>query len=148
MKFVPLAVQLCTIINPVLVALLFVDGLLIKGASKERWRKIFTFWGMAALGVGVAVILAESGKKFEVWEGHPLFPSGHATFAVSAATCFVLQSSLSRAFLVVPLAVLMVICLPFAGFHTWDEVAGGTVLGIAIPLLIWRLVYLARTAPA
>ena len=143
-----LASLICNVVNPILLVMILEEPLIAEGEGRGKCWRVLCFWGKAVLGIAIAVILAELGKAFEVWAGHPRFPSGHTTFAVSAATCLILRRGTRWAFLVVPLAVLMMSSLPYANYHTWDEVAGGTVLGVTIPLLVWRFTRPARTAAA
>ncbi|MDX1935143.1 MAG: phosphatase PAP2 family protein [Capsulimonadales bacterium] len=110
-----------------------------QATARERFRITAAFWGRSLLGLGVAVALAELGKATEVWPGHPLFPSGHTTFAMSAATCIVLQRGKGWLWLLVPIVGLMGVCLVYGQWHTPDEVAGGLVVGSVVPRLLWKL---------
>lgn len=92
------------------------------------------FWGRCVLGVGLAVGLAESGKRWEVWPGHPSFPSGHETFCLAAMTCLVVRDPRWLA-LGLPLSLVMAWALIAAGFHTPIEVAGALLTG-PIPALL------------
>lgn len=99
--------------------------------------KLWEFWLRSALGIGLAVILAESGKRLEVWPGHPGFPSGHETLALAAATCLVVRD---RRWLwaVLPLALIQAVLLVIAHFHHPVEVAGALLTGPP-PVLLCHL---------
>jgi membrane-associated phospholipid phosphatase len=127
-------------INPIFIALILEEPLLNDRAPGESLRRGLRFWLRAVLCISVAVVLAEAGKKYQVWNGHPNFPSGHTTFATSAAASLVLQRGRRWFWLVVPLAVLMGISLAYAGWHTPDEVLAGWVLGAIVPPLLWKLI--------
>lgn len=99
------------------------------------WR----FWGGSALGIGVAVALAEWGKARMVWAGHPGFPSGHETFAAAAATCLVCHDRRWAA-LAVPAVTLMAWALVTAGYHTPADIGGALVLGPTVTVAChWAL---------
>jgi membrane-associated phospholipid phosphatase len=126
-------------INPIFIIMILEEPLLPLGIARERFLGTVSFWGRVLLCMGVAVTLAEMGKAHQVWHGHPLFPSGHTTFATSAATCLILQRGKVWAYLCVPLAVLMGVSLAYGHWHTPDEVLGGWILGAVVPYLLWRL---------
>ncbi len=133
----PLAVFICGVLNPIFSVLILEEVLL--APSLNRWLHTIIFWGKTLLALGSAVGLAELSKAKEFWPGHPFFPSGHTTFAVSAATCLILQRGKRWAWLTVPMAFMMMFYLVVGKFHTWDEVAGGTILGISFPIMVWKL---------
>ena len=91
------------------------------------------FWLRSGLGIGIAVVLAESGKHFEVWPGRPTFPSGHETLALAAGTCLVLRHPRWLVF-VLPLTVLQGWALVAGHFHRPVDVAGALVTGVLPPL--------------
>ena len=91
------------------------------------------FWLRSGLGIGIAVVLAESGKHFEVWPGRPTFPSGHETLALAAGTCLVLRRPRWLVF-VLPLAVFQGWALVAGHFHRPVDVAGALVTGVLPPL--------------
>ncbi len=110
-------------INPILVILLL-------GAPFYTLRPAgpWAFWARTALSIGLAVILAESGKHFEIWRGHPSFPSGHETFGLAAAVSLVLWDS--RWFwLTAPLILLLSWGLVGAHYHQPVDIAGACLLG-------------------
>ena len=99
----------------------------------RRGSGVLNFWARSLVGMGVGVALAESGKRWEVWEGHPGFPSGHETLALAAATCLACRD---RRWLAacVPLAALQAWALITGHFHTPEDVTGALVTGILPPL--------------
>ena len=104
----------------------------------RRSSGALNFWARSLVGIGAGVALAESGKRWEVWAGHPGFPSGHETLALAAATCLACQD---RRWLAagVPLAALQAWALITGHFHTPEDVTGGLVTGILPPLAAhWR----------
>jgi membrane-associated phospholipid phosphatase len=127
-------------INPIFIALILEEPLLGDGARGERLRRCLLFWARAALCIAVAVLLTEAGKRYEVWPGHPNFPSGHTTFATAAATSLVLQRGRRWLWLVAPLALLMGLSLAYGRWHTPDEVLAGWAVGTLVPLGLWRLI--------
>lgn len=94
----------------------------------------FPFWLRSAAGLGLAVSLAESGKYFEVWPGHPGFPSGHESFALSLATSLVVWDCRWLA-LALPLAGLQAWILIIAHFHQPPDVVGALFVGPPCTLL-------------
>ena len=92
------------------------------------------YWGRCVLGIGLAVALAEGGKRWEVWPGHPSFPSGHETFCLAAMTCLAARDPRWLA-LGLPLSLIMAWALIAAGFHTPTEVAGALLTGPGPALL-------------
>lgn len=117
-------------INPLLVGL-------ILAAPGPPTRAAGTFWGRCAVAVGLAVLLAEAGKKWEVWHGHSGFPSGHATLAAACATCLILRDRRWAA-LSVPATALMAWALVAARYHDVPDVVGALVLGPAVAALVLR----------
>lgn len=99
----------------------------------RRGPGVINFWLQSAVGIGVGVALAESGKKWEVWAGHPAFPSGHETLALAAATSLACRD---RRWLAagIPLAALQAWALVTGHFHTPEDVTGAVVTGIVPPL--------------
>ena len=125
-------------INPLFVGLI-VQEPLVAGQGKSAKSQIASallFYLRSLLAVGIAVTLAELGKKHQIWPGHPYFPSGHTTFAAAAATCIVIQRGWGWAWMVVPLVLLMAGSLVYGRWHTLDEVAAAMLLG---PLVAWWL---------
>lgn len=100
---------------------------------ETKRRSAPEFWLRSGLGIGIAVILAESGKHFMVWPGRPTFPSGHETLALAAGTCLVLRRPRWLA-LVLPLAAFQGWALVAGHFHRPVDVAGALVTGILPPL--------------
>jgi membrane-associated phospholipid phosphatase len=126
-------------ISPIFIALILEEPLLGEATTSARWRRGLIFWARAVLCIAGAVILAEMGKKYQVWHGHSNFPSGHTTFATSAATTLVLQRGRRWLWLVAPLAILMGISLAYDHWHTPDEVFAGWILGAIVALVLWRI---------
>ncbi len=127
MLFLPKLIA--TAINPVSALLL-----LIAPFAPPRPSHVPQYWARCILGVGLAVTLAESGKRWEVWPGHPSFPSGHETFCLAAMTCLAVRDP--RWLCVgLPLSGVMAWALIAAGFHTPIEVAGALLTGPGPALL-------------
>ncbi|MBC8104075.1 MAG: phosphatase PAP2 family protein [Cytophagales bacterium] len=136
-----LADLLSTAINPALVLLVLEEPLLGHQGRQEPWPR---FWGRSALSIGAAVGLAEAGKHYQIWPGHPLFPSGHMTFATAAASCLMLRRGLPWLGIALPLIGIMGISLVVGGWHTGTEVFGGLALGGFITLVCFGLLRQAR----
>ena len=117
------AAVIATAVNPLLAAFLVAAPFL--GTHKVScWE----FWGRSLLGLGLAVTLAESGKHFQVWPGHPSFPSGHETFGLCAATSLIFRDR-RWLIIVLPLTVLLAWALVAAHFHHPVDVAGALLVG-------------------
>ena len=118
-------------INYLLVTLLLLLPLL---QNKDDWRSRGEFWLRSALGIGLAVILAESGKHFVVLPGNPGFPSGHETFGLAAATSLALRDPtwLPNCLL---LTGLLAWALITAHYHQPVDVAGALLIGPPSALL-------------
>lgn len=114
---------LADVINPILVGLLAASGL---RACRQEYGSILR----CALGIVVAVLVAETGKRYQVWHGHPAFPSGHETLAVACATALLIRSRRWAA-VVVPLSAAIGWALVRAGHHTPIEVIAGAATGAA-----------------
>ncbi len=120
-------------INPILTILLL-SAPFYKPKPAGPWR----FWGRSALGLGLAVIVTESGKYWEVWPGHPSFPSGHETFGLAVATSLVVWDRRWLG-LALPLTLLLAWALVAAHYHTPVDVAGAWLVGPPCVLLCHRL---------
>ena len=131
----PLPMVIADSINP-LSALLLLVAPFVTPRRVPAWE----YWGRCVLSIGLAVILAESGKRWEIWPGNPTFPSGHETFCLAAMTCLAVRDA--RWFcLGLPLASLMAWALVAARFHTPVDVAGALLTGPGPALLCqlaWR----------
>jgi membrane-associated phospholipid phosphatase len=130
-----LADQLSNTINPLLGLMILEEPLLDQRNAREPWP---LFWVRSAIAVGLAVTLAELGKKYQVWHGHPFFPSGHTTFATAAAICLVMRRGPRWLAIAVPLVVLMGWGLAYGHWHTPTEVFGGFLLASLITPLFFR----------
>ena len=124
-------------INPLLILCLLAAPFVPPRTRKPRTQSAWEFWGRSLLGIGLATLLAESGKRFEVWPGHPSFPSGHETFCLAAAACLAARD---RRWLCLglPLAALMAWALVAARFHAPVDVAGALLTGPPAALLCQR----------
>jgi len=120
-------------INPLSVLLLLAAPF-VTPRPGSGWDSCRDFWGRCFLGIGLSVILAESGKRWEVWPGHPSFPSGHETFCLAAMTCLAVRDPRWLA-LGLPLSLVMAWALIAARFHTPIEVAGALLTGPGPALL-------------
>ncbi len=122
-------------INP-LSALLLLAAPFVTLRSSRAWElsRAWEYWGRCVLGVGLAVVLAESGKRGEVWPGHPGFPSGHETFCLAAMTCLAVRDPrwLGLGLL---LSLVMAWALIAARFHTPLDIAGALLTGPGPALL-------------
>lgn len=116
-------------INPISVLLLLAAPFV-----PPRQTTALEYWVRCILGVGLAVVLAESGKRWEVWPGHPSFPSGHETFCLAAMTCLAVRD-LRWLVLGLPLSLVMAWALVTARFHTPIDVAGALLTGPGPALL-------------
>lgn len=119
------ALILANAINPVLAGSLVGSPWVTPRMDDPTWR----YWARAAVGISAAVLLAEAGKRFSVWPGHPTFPSGHETFALATAT-FLVRRDHRWLVPVVPLLLLLAWALVAAHFHHPVDVAGALLSGI------------------
>jgi len=129
MPSLPLPWLIANAINPISVLLLLAAPFVT-----PRRATALEYWVRCILGVGLAVILAESGKRWEVWPGHPTFPSGHETFCLAAMTCLALRDP-RWLVLGLPLSLVMAWALVAARFHTPVDVAGALLTGPGPALL-------------
>ena len=129
----PLARLLSNGINPLLFLLLVAAPLLDRRRRNQPAQELRTRRWIAASVVGIAmtVVLAELGKHFQVWTGHPEFPSGHGSFA-AAATAALIARDWRWALVAVPLALTIGWALVGAGYHEPIEVIGGMALGSVV----------------
>jgi membrane-associated phospholipid phosphatase len=113
---------ICNGTNPTL-ALLLLAAIFV-----QRRRGMWTFLLASALGIGLAVWLAELGKRFLPYPDPGGFPSGHETFATATATCLVWSN---RRWLLpaILISIVMAVALVIAGYHQPIDVAGAAVLG-------------------
>ena len=125
-----LAHLLCDVINPVLAVCVAAAPL----KSPRPWR----FWAGSTVGIGLAVAAAEAGKRFEVWPGHPTFPSGHETFALAAGTLLIRHDPRWLAPVLI-LVLLLAWALVRAYYHAPVDVAGALLTGPPLALLADRL---------
>ncbi|MBC8140232.1 MAG: phosphatase PAP2 family protein [Armatimonadetes bacterium] len=103
-----------------------------------RLRRAVRFAVAGCVAVAVPVVLAELGKRYEVWGGHPGFPSGHTTFAASASAVIVAYRGNYWLIVAVPLTVLMMASLVYLRHHNIPEVLGGLVLGAGLGAILMR----------
>ncbi len=116
-----------------------INALLVLCVAAAPWitRRgfgVWGYWGRSALGIGLAVALAEGGKRWQVWPGHPGFPSGHETLCLAAATCLAARDPRWLR-LGLPLSALQAWALVRGGFHAPVEVAGALLSGPPVALL-------------
>ena len=129
MPSLPLPWLIANAINPISVLLLLAAPFVT-----PRRATALEYWVRCILGVGLAVILAESGKRWEVWPGHPTFPSGHETFCLATMTCLAVRDPRWLC-IGLPLSGLMAWVLVAARFHTPVDVAGALLTGPGPALL-------------
>ena len=133
-----LAHWLANTINPVLAACVLVVPL----KSPRPW----SFWASGVVGIGLAVLAAEAGKRYMVWPGHPTFPSGHETFALAAGTLLI-RHDVRWIAPVLPLTILLAWALVEAQFHFPVDVAGALLTGPPLALLGAWLLTSRRASP-
>ncbi len=134
------AQTLATYINPLLALFLLIAPLINFGPNTPCKPSCWEFWGRSLLGLGLAVTLAEGGKHFEVWPGHPSFPSGHETFGLCVATSLIFRDS-RWLVVVLPLTALLAWALVAAHFHRPVDVAGSVLVGPPCAVLFQRIRY-------
>lgn len=120
-------------INALLLLLVAAAPLLPSTETHQDAQSAREFWLRSGLGIGVAVLLAESGKHFEIWPGRPTFPSGHETLALAAGACLAVRRP-RWLMLALPLAVFQGWALVAGHFHRPLDVAGAVLTGILPPL--------------
>jgi membrane-associated phospholipid phosphatase len=142
----------CDGINPALLALVFaaVPAALTGAQGPERAVRLgraIRFCGAGVFAIAVPVILAELGKTHQVWNGHPGFPSGHTTFAISASMAICLYRGPWWWLLCAPMTATMMVSLVYLRHHNPPEVFGGLVLGGAVAAVIMSILMPRRVAP-
>ena len=100
---------------------------------KTQIKRALPFWLRSLFGIGIGVVLAESGKHFVVWPGRPSFPSGHETLALAAGTCLAVWNPRWLA-LTLPLAALQAWALVTGHYHRPPDIAGALLTGVLPPL--------------
>lgn len=101
-------------------------------------KRALRFCVAGCVAIAVPVVLAELGKKHEIWTGHPGFPSGHTTFTASASAAIVAYRGKHWLLICAPATALMMYSLVYLGHHEVPEVVGGLVLGVGLATLITR----------
>jgi len=129
MDVTPVPGMISSSINPFLVLMILVEPALPRRTEQEAWPR---FWLRAVLGIAIAVVLAEMGKRYEVWPGHPSFPSGHTTFATAAAVALVCRRGRRWAPLALAAVLLMGTALVIGHYHTIADIIGGIALAVTI----------------
>lgn len=130
----PIATLIADSVNPSLTLLLLAAPYYTPRRTAPR-----EFWLRSALGIGLAVVLAESGKRYQIWPGHFSFPSGHQSFALAAIVSLAARD-LRWLWLGLPVSLLMSWALVRAGFHTPVDVVGAWLIGPPCALLchLWK----------
>ena len=102
--------------------------------------RVLPFYLASALGIAIGIVLAEEGKQHMIWSGHPGFPSGHETSALSCATSLVCWR-IGWIWAVMPLVLVMGWALVTARYHITSDVWGALLSGLPPTLLChaWRL---------
>jgi len=130
----PLAALTANSVNPILTILLVSAPYLTPRPLPRR-----EFWARSALGLVLAVAVAESGKHFQVWPGHASFPSGHETYGLCIATNLAFWD---RRWLTLglPLSALLALALVTAHFHRPVDITGAFLVGPPCALLcqLWK----------
>ena len=135
--------MLCNGINPaLLLSVLSEVPMALSGAMPDTrttvLRRAVRFAVVGCVAIAVPVTLAELGKHYVIWAGHPGFPSGHATFAASASAASVAHRGNIWLMIAVPCTVLMAVSLVYLKHHDVPEVLGGLVLGVTLGAAIVR----------
>ena len=136
--------QMCTDgINPALLFSVFSEVPLALSSATPQTRPAslacaLRFCVVGCAAIVVPVVLAELGKKYQIWDGHPGFPSGHTTFAASASAVIVAYRRKHWLLLCAPATAVMMYSLVYLGHHEVPEVFGGLVLGVGLAALIMR----------
>jgi membrane-associated phospholipid phosphatase len=91
---------------------------------------------------GIAALLAEMGKHYQVWPGHPGFPSGHT--ALTVAFCWNLylrhkENNPLWKYLLGAIAFCQAARLFLDHAHDLIEIGVGAILGTIFPLLWEKL---------
>jgi membrane-associated phospholipid phosphatase len=131
----PTARILANGINPLFAVLVLAAPLARPRLSRSQTRAYFA---ASAAGIGLGLLLAEEGKRHQVWPGHPGFPSGHETFALACATCLACRNP-RWLWAAIPLAALLGWALIKAHFHQTSEVFGALLTGPPPVLLCYAL---------
>jgi membrane-associated phospholipid phosphatase len=128
----------------VMVCTLVIIDPLISPAKPQNTTKNTTlaFLVRLILTSGTAALLAEMGKHYQVWPGHPGFPSGHT--ALTVAMCWNLylrhkENNHRWAYLLGGIALAQAARLYLGHAHDLIEIGVGGILGTIFPLLWERL---------
>ena len=116
-------------VNPILAACVVI--------APRKTPRPWAFWARCVAGIGVAVLTAEAGKRYQVWPGHPTFPSGHETFALAAGT-LLLRHDPRWLVPVLSLVLILAWALVVAHYHVPVDVVGALLTGPPLALLVDR----------
>lgn len=100
----------------------------------RRGKPPVEFWARSFASIGVAVILAEEGKRLT----HSGFPSGHETFALAVGTSLACRDP-RWLWAAVPLCGALGWALVSAGYHAPVDIGGALLLAPPIALLCHRI---------
>lgn len=148
---IPTPHQVCEIlsstINPIFLVLLAEDPLLSRTPSLKTeeyparpsvWPATLRFWIVCGFSIGLAIAATKAGKRWQIWPGHPAFPSGHTTMALACAYCLVARRGRAYLWPATVFCVLMGVALVGGHWHTPVEIIGALVPGLGVPFLVWR----------
>ena len=135
--------MLCDGINPaLLLSVLSEVPMALSGATpdtrKATLARAASFVAVGCATIAVPVVLAEIGKHYVIWAGHPGFPSGHTTFSAAASAAIVAYRGAWWLLLAVPATGAMMVSLVYLKHHDLLEVLGVLVLGAGLAWAITR----------
>jgi membrane-associated phospholipid phosphatase len=119
-----------------LCTLILADHLI--ASPKPTVASTLRFWGRLILTSALAALLAEMGKHYQVWPGHPGFPSGHTALTVALCWNLYLRHKANNTYwlwFLLAIAVFQGVRLVLGNAHTPIEVFVGAILGTVFPLL-------------
>jgi len=106
---------------------------------RRRLQQVLRFYMVAFVMIGVSAVLTTLGKRFEVWPGHPGFPSGHSAFAATCAVLIARYRGVWWWILCAPLIPLMMLGMVWNKAHSPIEVIAGAALGLALSFALTQV---------
>jgi membrane-associated phospholipid phosphatase len=122
-----------------LCTLVIIDPLISPAKPKNT---TFPFVLRLVITSAIAALLAEMGKHYQVWPGHPGFPSGHTALTVAFCWNLYLRHKENHPlwkYLLAAIALCQAARLYLGHAHDPIEIAVGAILGTIFPLLWERL---------
>ncbi|MFZ3076829.1 MAG: phosphatase PAP2 family protein [Candidatus Aenigmatarchaeota archaeon] len=121
---------------PLVLAVVIPITLFIIGRRKQAYLSALTLVFSAALSEGLKYVF-NVPRMIPSLDSSPSFPSSHASVSFSEAR--ILKTNKTLFFLGLVFAAFVSFGRVYTGFHTWQDVIAGAVLGYAIGEVVARV---------